>query len=100
MRVCVPGRMVVMACRHVYVDVRAALFQVVLRLCLALSSTLNGRADVLWCGGVGKVLKLHARRPGPRRFRSESRTRVYVSCVGPQEFFGVARVGSQSNFRV
>ena len=91
MRVCVPGRMDVMARRHVFVDVRAAVFPVVLWLCLVDSHTLKGCTAAPGCGGAGPVLKLHARRPGPRRFRSESRTRVYVSCVWARRNFSVLR---------
>ena len=41
-RMCVSGRMDVMARRHVFVDVRAAVFSIVLWLCLVYSHTLKG----------------------------------------------------------
>ena len=80
MRVCVPGRMDAMARRHVFVDVRAAVFPVVLWLCLVYSHTLKGCTAAPGCGGAGPVLKLRVRRPGSRRFRSESQICVSLSC--------------------
>ena len=66
MRVCVPGRMDAMARRHVFVDVRAAMFPVVLWLCLVYSHTLKGCTATPGCGGAGPVLKPRVRGPQGR----------------------------------